>query len=227
MIVGSGLVAKAFLPYFADDAAITVFASGVSNSSETRAEEFLREETLLRRALERASTLFYFGSCSVLDPEMAETPYVKHKLRMEALVGAASGRAIFRLPQVVGRSSNPHLLTNFLYEHVSSGRHFKVWRHARRNLIDVDDVATIVTHLVQTGRVEGGIYNIASPFSVAIVDIVQAFELVLGRRADYSVGENGAAYNIDVPEVLEAASELGISFDHGYIVRTFRKYYGS
>lgn len=227
MIIGRGLVGSAFLPYFAEDPRTVIFASGVSNSRETREEEFLREEHLLKRSLASSGSLLYFGSCSVLDPEMAHTPYVEHKLRMEALVATASCGAIFRLPQVVGRSSNSHLLTNFLYEHVSSGRHFNVWRHARRNLIDVDDVAAIVNHLVHNGRAEGGIYNIASPFSVAVVDIVEAFELVLGRQANYSVVENGAGYTIDVPEVLEAASELGIYFDPGYIVRTVRKYYGS
>lgn len=48
MIVGNGLVASAFLPYFAEDPEIMIFASGVSNSRETRKEEFVREEKLLR-----------------------------------------------------------------------------------------------------------------------------------------------------------------------------------
>lgn len=203
-----------------------IFASGVSNSRETRKEEFVREEKLLRYSLETAGTLLYFGSCSVLDSEMAETPYVRHKLQMEALVGSAPGRAVFRLPQVVGTSSNSHLLTNFLYERIRSGEHFHVWKHARRNLIDVDDIATIVAHLVRTGRVDGGSYNIACPFSVAVIDIVQTFELVLGRKANYSVVDAGAGYLIDVPEVVQAAAELGISFDDDYLVRTVRKYYG-
>ena len=226
MIIGRGLVASAFLPYFADDPAVTVFASGVSNSRETRQEEFVREEGLLINALERGGTFLYFGSCSVLDPAMTETPYVRHKLQMEELVCSAAKRAVFRLPQVVGTSSNSHLLTNFLYDRIRSGEHFQVWKHARRNLMDVDDIAAIVAHLVRTGTVEGGSYNIACPFSVSVIDIVQIFELVLGMKADYSLVDAGAEYVIDVPEVVQASAELGISFDHDYIVRTVRKYYG-
>ncbi len=225
MIVGQGLVASAFQPYFTDDEAITVFASGVSNSRETRQAEFAREEALLRRTLEKADTILYFGSCSVLDPEMAQTPYVRHKLQMEDLVIQAPRHAIFRLPQVVGRSSNPNLLTNFLRDRICSGEHFQVWEHARRNLMDVDDIAAIVAHLVRTCGVQNRSYNIACPFSVPVIEIVQAFELVLERKAHYSIVNAGAGYAIDVPEVLRASAKLGISYDSAYLVRTIRKYY--
>ena len=43
MIVGNGLLATAFAPRFASDRALTVFASGVANSRETRQAEFERE----------------------------------------------------------------------------------------------------------------------------------------------------------------------------------------
>lgn len=224
MIIGRGLVASAFLPYFEYDPEVTVFAAGVSNSSETRQEEFLREENLLRASL-GAGQLLYFGSCSVLDPEMAETHYVRHKLRMEALVGSASGNAIFRLPQVVGMSPNPNLLTNFLYNKIKTGGHFNLWRNARRNLIDVHDIAAIVAHLVRTGDEKGGISNIACPFSVSVLDIVETFEAVLGQKAEYSLIDAGAGYAIDVPDVRRVAADLGISFDEGYLERTVRRYY--
>ena len=225
MIIGRGLVASAFRPYFGEDPEITVFASGVSNSRETRVEEFLREEMLLRVSLETAERILYFGSCSVLDPDMSDTPYVRHKLKMEALVQSARRPAIFRLPQVVGASSNPNLLTNFLFSKIRTGEHFNVWRNARRNLIDVDDIAAIVAHLVRHDRPGRGGYNIACPFSVSVIDVVETFELVLARKADYSVVDEGGDYVIDVPEVRRAAAELGLSFDEGYLERTIRKYY--
>ena len=46
MVVGTGLLAKAFLEYENDDN-IIVFASGVSNSKEISREEFDREKLLL------------------------------------------------------------------------------------------------------------------------------------------------------------------------------------
>ena len=227
MIIGRGLVASAFLPYFEDDPEVTVFAAGVSNSSETRAEEFLREETLLRPWLDAAGQFVYFGSCSVLDPHMAQTHYVRHKLQMEALVGSAPGCAIFRLPQVVGRSPNPNLLANFLYRKITTGEPFNVWKNARRNLIDVDDIASIVAHLVRSGDTKAGICNIACPFSASVLEIVETFETVLSQKANYTLVDAGAGYAIDVPEVRRTAVDLGISFDAGYLERTVRKYYGN
>ncbi|MBO9170450.1 NAD-dependent epimerase/dehydratase family protein [Rhizobium sp. L245/93] len=226
MIIGGGLVASAFAPYFEYDPKVTVFAAGVSNSSETREEEFRREETLLVSSLAVAGQLLYFGSCSVFDREMAETHYVRHKLKMEALVGRAVGNAVFRLPQVVGKSPNPNLLTNFLYRKIKSGEHFNVWKNARRNLIDVSDIAAIVAHLMRAHGALGGVYNIACPFSISILGLVETFEAVLGQKANYSLIDAGAGYAIDVPEVLRASIELGISFDGGYVERTIRKYYG-
>ncbi|NTF33481.1 NAD-dependent epimerase/dehydratase family protein [Rhizobium skierniewicense] len=226
MIIGRGLVASAFVPYFESDQDVIVFAAGVSNSGETRAEEFLREEKMLRGYLEAAGQLIYFGSCSVFDPEMANTQYVHHKLEMEALVSSYRGNAIFRLPQVVGTSSNSNLLTNFLHQKIENGERFNLWKNARRNLIDVDDIAAIVTHMIRTGDSKAGVYNIASPFSVSILDIVEVFEKVSGKKAVYSLIDAGSGYDIDVPDVKRAASDLNISFDEDYIERTIRKYYG-
>ncbi|XUY29653.1 NAD-dependent epimerase/dehydratase family protein [Agrobacterium sp. rho-8.1] len=226
MIIGRGLVASAFVPYFDSDQDVIVFAAGVSNSGETRGEEFLREEKMLRGYLEAAGQLLYFGSCSVFDPEMANTQYVRHKLEMEALVGSYTGNAIFRLPQVVGTSSNSNLLTNFLCQKIENGERFNVWKNARRNLIDVDDIAAIVTHMIRKGDPKEGVYNIASPFSVSILNIVEVFEKVLGKKAVYSLIDAGSGYDIDVPDVKRAASDLNISFDEDYIERTVRKYYG-
>jgi nucleoside-diphosphate-sugar epimerase len=225
MIIGRGLVASAFVPYFENDPEITVFASGVSRSNETRKEEFLREEELLRACLKTSPRLLYFGSCSVLDPEMINTPYVHHKLQMETLVESSPQAVIFRLPQVVGASPNPTILTNFIYNKIRTGEHFNVWRNARRNLLDVEDIATIVSCLVRTGEADRGIYNVACPFSVSVTEIVETFELVLGRKARYSMIEAGAGYAIDVPEVKRLSGKLGISFDDGYLERTVRKYY--
>ena len=49
MIIGNGLIASLFNEY--DKENVVFFASGVSNSSETRREEFLREENLIQKIL--------------------------------------------------------------------------------------------------------------------------------------------------------------------------------
>ncbi len=227
MIVGHGLIATAFAPRFASDRALTVFASGVSNSGETRPAAFERERDLLKDTLENASQLMYFSTCSVHDPELSESPYVQHKLAMEQLVQRAGAQhAIVRLPQVVGLSANPHTLTNYLYRQISAGERFQVWLQARRNLIDVADVVVIVSHLVDARKIAGASLNVVCPFSVLVLDIVRAFEALLGVSAVYDPVTAGADYPIDTTITQATAAQIGLVFDDHYIDKLIRKYYG-
>jgi nucleoside-diphosphate-sugar epimerase len=227
MIVGNGLVATAFRPWFAKDAGRLVFASGVSNSRETRAEEFARERALLEPHIGRDALLLYFSTCSINDRELADSGYVVHKKAMEALVREADRYAIFRLPQVVGRTRNPNTLTNYLHQKVSTGEPFQVWRNARRNLIDVDDVASMARHLLADGYAEGKTIDLASPFYISIPELVRIFEAVLRRSANYNITDAGGAYPIETSVSVEAARSCGVRFDRSYVRLLVDKYYGS
>jgi len=227
MIVGHGLMATAFAPRFASDRAMTVFASGVANSSETRQAEFERERDLLQHTLQNASQLMYFSTCSVHDPELSESPYVQHKLAMEQLVQRAGAQhAIVRLPQVVGLSANPHTLTNYLYRQISAGERFELWLQARRNLIDVADVVAIVSHLVAAGQIVGVSLNVACSFSVPVLDIVRILEALIGRTARFDSVMAGAHYDLGTKLAQAAAAQIGLVFDEHYVDRLLRKYYG-
>ncbi len=227
MIIGNGLLAKSFAPYFQVDSSVIVFASGVSNSREINNAAFLREVSMLLDAMSLRKKLLYFSTCSIEDPELQNTPYVQHKKNMEAMVSAVSGNCIFRLPQVVGKTSNPHTLTNYLHHQIILGTNFQIWEHAKRNLIDVDDVASIVNYLVCSALKSEVPINIASPFSVSIPLLVKTFEFVLGAKASFTMIEAGGSYEIQSELTQQAATELGISFDDGYIERLIRKYYGN
>jgi len=228
VIVGNGLIAGAFKREFASDPAATLFASGVSNSAERRAAEFAREEALLRATLRRdPAPIVYFSTCSVLDVERAVTPYVRHKLQMEALARTASSHVILRLPQVVGRTDNPHTLTNFLRSQIVSGVRFEVWENAWRNLIDVDDAAAIATRMIRDRRYWNRTVNIASPHTMPVPELVAAYERVLGVVANCQRVDRGERYAIDVGQAMEVADSLGIRSQPDYIERVIRKYYGT
>ena len=227
MIVGNGLLAQAFAPIYGSDADVLVFASGVSNSRETRAEQFDREVALLQAAMARGKKLLYFSTCSVGDPELAGSAYVVHKLAMERLVcDGGAGNAVFRLPQVVGRTPNPHTLTNFLYHQICSGARFQVWRRAWRNLIDVTDVARIVAFMVNNPGRYGPVTTVASPFSVPITELVGTFEVVLGKKAYCDFVDAGGEYAIDASAASAVAQQVGICFDDAYVLNLVKKYYG-
>ena len=68
MIVGHGLLARAFAT-FVDDEGTLIYAAGVSNSLETDPTAFARERHTLEaaRAAHPNRLLVYFGTCSADD----------------------------------------------------------------------------------------------------------------------------------------------------------------
>jgi nucleoside-diphosphate-sugar epimerase len=227
MIIGSGFLARTFAPMYSRADDITIFASGVSNSDETRLAEFERERSRLAQAIAGdPGHLVYFSTCSVVDPELGNTPYVRHKLDMEQLASSAASYSVFRLPQVIGRTSNPNTLANYFRDRITSGRRFSVWKNAWRYIIDVDDVAKIAVRMIGDRRYWKRTLNIASPHAVRVVELVQIFESVLGVAADYEEIDRGGSYKIDVSEVTSLAEVAGVRFGDAYVYETIRKYYG-
>ncbi|QYR52729.1 NAD-dependent epimerase/dehydratase family protein [Lysobacter soyae] len=225
-IVGNGLLANAVRACGEEFDAV-VFASGVSNSSETRASEFDREYAMLCTHLEEyPASVVYFSTCSISDPDRANSPYVKHKLNMERLVGQHPKHQIFRLPQVVGLTPNPHTLTNFIATHLQSGERFAIWGNAVRCLVDVEDVARIsVQHTAQA--TSSGISEIAPPEVVSMLELVGLMESVLRRTANFDVVDSGGGSTPDSAMMVRWSNELEIDVSPGYTFRVLQKYYGS
>lgn len=227
MIIGNGLLARAFAERYADDPHVTIFASGVSDSLEVRDQAFARERGLLESVLARATgRTVYFSCCSLWDREAAMTPYLRHKRDMESRVLASAGGLVLRLPQVVGPAGNPRTLANYLHAKIMASERFEVWLHAERNLIDVEDVAATAAAMIEDPDDARSLRSIATPWSLGMPEIVAIFERVLARTADFSMVDKGRALPVDATEAVALAARLGIDFGPGYPERLLRKYYG-
>lgn len=228
MIIGSGLLAQAFSRDFLQREDVCIYAAGVSNSSCADVSEFVRESKRVKAALQQAlhaDTFVYFGTCSASDPEILNTPYVQHKLAMEQIVREHHGNLILRLPQVAGKTPNPHTLLNFLYARISRSETFNLWCNAKRNIIDVDDVAAIAYQLIANNSARNFTYNIANLINYPMVEIVSAIEHVVGKRAIYEVVERGSECFIDTNAILPILANVGIKFGNDYLDKTLVKYY--
>jgi nucleoside-diphosphate-sugar epimerase len=226
VIVGRGLLARAFSSVFAESDDWMIFASGVSNSSESNSAEFLREETLLRSCGEKADgALVYFSSCGLIDGDTADTPYMRHKRRMESLVLSMPRSIVLRLPQVVGRTGNTHTLINYLRDRIVSGEHFTIWKNAERNIIDIDDVVAIAEELLRHPSADSRVINIAVERSSLMTDIVKIVEDVIGKRGNYTLEAKGAPLRLNTVLANEAARRLGLDMGAGYLERVITKYY--
>jgi len=228
MIIGSGLIARAFIPHLETLDGAWVYAAGVSNSSCDDPREFERERQRLVQALAAApaqSLFLYFSTCSVADPGARESAYVRHKLAMERLIQKRDRHLVLRLPQLAGRTPNPHTLLNHFYARIVRSERFTIWRGATRNIIDVDDVARIVTDLVVTEGACGEIINVANPRNYAVAEIVRSIEQVTGHEAVFDIIERGTGYTIDIDRIRAALHRCGLGFPEDYLLQVIRKYY--
>lgn len=132
MIIGNGDIASALREVDRDD--LIFFASGVSNSQETRIEEFRREVSLLV-SQPRDKILVYFSSLCIF---YADTKYARHKKEMEEVVkNGFPEYTIIRLGNITW-GNNPHTLINFVRNKIKNNEQFEV-KDEYRYIIDKDE----------------------------------------------------------------------------------------
>ena len=115
-IIGNGDIANTLSRACATDKLF--FASGVSNSQETRESEFKREADLLLQQ-DKNKHIVYFGSLSIFSTPL--NAYSQHKKNMEELVKNNFQRyTIFRIGNI-SFGVNPNTLINHLVSMARSG----------------------------------------------------------------------------------------------------------
>ena len=228
MIVGSGMMATAFAA-FRPDSEVVIFASGVSDSLEVRPEAFDRERRLLvrTRAEHPGKLMVYFGTCSAVDPDRRDTPYVQHKLKMESLL-EQSGEPwmILRVPLAIGPVHRTRTLAQYLFEKISREQPFEVWTHATRYPIDVVDTFRIASHFICEHSTWNRRLNVALR-AFRVVDFVRSMERIVGKRAHYEQVARGKHYELSCPEVKAIANRLDLDFSESYLHHVLSKYFRS
>jgi hypothetical protein len=146
MIIGNGLISSVFNKNKKDYKNYLVFASGVSNSKETKIEEFEREKKLILKSINENKdlTFIYFSSVLV---GITNNEYYNHKLAMEELIKNQTDKyIIFRIPQIIGKLGNQNNLVNYLKNSIINGTEIIVRQRVQRALIDIEDLEKIVNY---------------------------------------------------------------------------------
>ena len=214
VIIGDGMIGRAMADVHGLRGTV-VYAAGVSNSACVDEREFNRERQRLTEALQFPGLFIYFSTCSEED-----RPYTHHKRAMEGLVKARGSYLIARLSIVAGKTPNPHTLLNFLYSRVARSERFTLRTLARRNVIDVRDVARVVDELVRAGT-ENETVNVAAPEDYGIREIVREFERICRKPAIVDCVDEGDAPLIDTRRIADTV----VDFSGDYLARTLRRYY--
>lgn len=214
---------------FADRNDVVIFASGVSNSKETRPEPFARERQLVEDTLAQCSeSLFvYFSTASVDDPTEQGSPYVTHKLALERLIAErATNHLLVRASNVVGGPGNPHTVLNFFVDRIRRNEPFTIWEHASRNLIDLDDVYNVVTHFIGEPSTWNRTILVANPYSTSPLELVQAIEAHTGQKAQYELVDRGIPFALSIDSISDQLDVSNSNWQpERYVAHLLKKYY--
>lgn len=130
MIIGNGDIASV-IPDREDR---LFFASGVSNSQETRRSEYEREKKLLLQQ-DKHRHIVYFSSLAIF---YSDVLYVQHKKRMENLIKKRFKHwTIVRIGNITW-GMNPHTIINFFKEKIARKESFEI-RDKYRYIIDQEE----------------------------------------------------------------------------------------
>jgi len=224
MVIGDGLLAQTLIRYKDRDDVI-IFASGVSNSSETRQEEFERETALLSTYFGSEQTLIYFSTCSVYDRSITDTMYIQHKLKMEHLIPEKfENYIIFRLPTLIADTPNSNTLFNFFLNNLRSGNKLPVHANACRYLLDIDDVAHIVPFIIEDNSYNRQAINIAFDNPITVPEMVKSFEEVLQVQANIELIDKGDCFSINNEVLKRVLQRMNFEIDKDNNVNCIKKY---
>jgi nucleoside-diphosphate-sugar epimerase len=199
MIIGSGLIANSLKNIDSED--YLFFASGVSNSLETKSSEFEREFSLLKNTLEnnRDSKLIYFSTLSIHDQSKQDSHYVLHKLEIENYIkNNVANYLILRIGNIVGKGGNPNTLFNFLKNQISNNNKFVVHSKARRLLIDIDDISKFLEN--NCININNQTLNFAYPYYYDLKEIIGAIQKNIDQPANYDEVNEGDFYQVTFDE---------------------------
>lgn len=223
--MGNGLVARAFQPLLEQHNNLLLFASGVSNSSETDESEYRREELLLETCIRQFhdKKLIYFSTISVMDPFMQNNPYMKFKLKIEAKINASvRDFLLIRAPNLVGHGGNPNTLLNYFMN--PDNPKLVLWKNTERNFLSVHDFARLALQYVKACSQKDNIY-IVHPCSYTPVEILETIEQFTGKKLNFEVLNIGTKY-IPRPDsvLLNYISTLDIVVEN-YLDYLLNRYY--
>jgi nucleoside-diphosphate-sugar epimerase len=224
MIVGNGLIATAFKNSNIKHDNLVIFASGVSNSKESRAEEYERELSLLAEVIkeEGSKKLIYFSSCSASPTSKAE--YNKRKNYIEDFIQeTANNYLVLKLPNIVGPAIDNNQLINFFYKSLFNQHKITLNIDCIRYLIDVADLPSIVELLIKP-EPQADIINVAFNNGVTVDTIVSYLESATGLTANsIEKVQNGRDYYINNETFLKHIENLNTFNTNPELI--IKKYY--
>ena len=223
MIIGNGLIASAFKESQLNHDNYIIFASGVSNSLETDANEFNREYNLLKSTIEKFPNkkLIYFTS--VLSQTLSNEYYL-HKNKMEKTIEAnCDNYIIYAIPQLIGLKGNKNNLIQTLKSNIIYNKEILIYNGINRAILDVEDLVEFVSYSID--KVCNEKINISYIEKISVLEITKIISSILNKNPTIKVvegkGENWFSENSNI--TIEWILFNDIKFK-GYTKKVLRRY---
>ena len=130
---------------------------------------------------------------------------------------------IFRVPQLFGDLILHKTLINFIYKAIEHNHKFNIYDEAYRYVIEINDVQKLVeSYLDYDGCMT---VDLANPYRYKVLDIVQIFEKLLRKKANYKIIQKEDKYILDLTSLENFIKEKRIDIDFGeeYLIKKLRE----
>jgi len=145
MIIGKGDIAS----ILNDRNDVIFFAAGVSNSSETRESEFLREYELLN-SQDKSKCIFYFSSIAI-DNLDKDNEYIQHKRKMELFIKSNfENYNIIRIGNI-SWGANPNTFINYIRNKIKNEEPVEI-KDEYKYMIDKEQLILLTDNLPLVGQ---------------------------------------------------------------------------
>lgn len=223
MVIGNGLIANTFKNYNDNDS-IIIFASGVSNSKETNDVEFNREFEMLKNKLifKKSKKIIYFSTCSVLDKNLNESKYVKHKKNIEEFIKLNFDTyLILRLPNIISNSNNQNTAFNYFKNKIIKQEEIICEKYATRYFIDIDDLKKTLPFFIDSKKYQNKVLNICFNNKETVSNFILKMGKMLMITPKITLIDNGNDYNVNnsifVKELINQKYEIKDDYNNNII----------
>lgn len=149
MIIGNGNIATAIKDSGINHEQLLIIAAGVSDSTTTNKQHFMREKEMIQKALKQNKSfkVVYFNTYS----KKKNSVYIKHKCEMMNLISNHTSKYLFiALPIVCGKSNNNKQLIPWLMDSLINDKIVSINPNARRYIISSEIIPRCIELLRNT-----------------------------------------------------------------------------
>jgi nucleoside-diphosphate-sugar epimerase len=215
MKVGSGMIGAELIDTEGD----IYYAAGVANSACVDSHAFRRDRERLLAHIRQPGRIVYISTTS-----NANSEYVQHKRTMEDIVRRRGNYIICRLPIVAGRSDNAHTLLNNLWSSIINDEPVRLIDGARRNVIDVKDVALLVRHLARQPASDRTV-DVGGHLDWPVKEIADTLAERAGKSPDFITVSALPGVVTEHGLSVDWVRDSGVVFLPNYLRRTIARYY--